>query len=88
MPKKTRKFTRSVKRKSGSKILREDSSLYRANGTPGVGKLRFVDLFCGIGGFRIAFDRAGAECVFSSDWDKYAQLTYAANFGETRMALS
>lgn len=45
-------------------------------------KLRFIDLFCGIGGFRIAFERAGCECVFSSDWDKFSQVTYAANFGE------
>jgi DNA (cytosine-5)-methyltransferase 1 len=42
----------------------------------------FIDLFCGIGGFRIAFDRAGGKCVFSSDWDKHSQLTYEANFGE------
>ena len=48
-------------------------------GTP----LRFIDLFCGIGGFRLAFERAGAECVFSSDWDKFSRQTYAANFGET-----
>ena len=45
-------------------------------------KLRFIDLFCGIGGFRIGFERAGCQCVFSSDWDKYSQLTYKANFGE------
>ncbi len=45
--------------------------------------LRFIDLFCGIGGFRIAFEQAGARCVFSSDWDKFSQQTYAANFGET-----
>ncbi len=44
---------------------------------------RFIDLFCGIGGFRIAFERAGARCLFSSDWDKYSQKTYAANFDET-----
>lgn len=44
--------------------------------------LRFIDLFCGIGGFRIAFERQDAECVFSSDWDKYSQITYEANFGE------
>jgi len=43
---------------------------------------RFIDLFCGIGGFRIAFQRAGGKCVFSSDWDKFAQQTYEANFGE------
>ena len=45
--------------------------------------LRFIDLFCGIGGFRIAFENVGARCAFSSDWDKYSRLTYAANFGET-----
>ena len=45
-------------------------------------KPQFIDLFCGIGGFRLAFERAGAECVFSCDWDKHSQLTYEANFGE------
>ncbi len=45
-------------------------------------QLRFIDLFCGIGGFRLAFSRAGARCVFSSDWDKFSQKTYEANFGE------
>ena len=49
----------------------------------GQGPALFIDLFCGIGGFRIAFERAGCQCVFSSDWNKYAQQTYAANFGET-----
>jgi len=43
----------------------------------------FIDLFCGIGGFRLAFERAGGRCVFSSDWDKFSRQTYAANFGET-----
>jgi len=43
----------------------------------------FIDLFAGIGGMRIAFEKAGGECVFSSEWDKFAQQTYAANFGET-----
>ena len=52
------------------------------NGTCTNDRLRFIDLFCGIGGFRIAFERAGARCVFSSDWDKFSQQTYAANFGE------
>ncbi len=42
----------------------------------------FIDLFAGIGGFRLAFSGAGGRCVFSSEWDKYAQQTYAANFGE------
>lgn len=47
-----------------------------------VGALRFIDLFCGIGGFRIAFEHNGGQCVFSSDWDKHSQITYEANFGE------
>jgi DNA (cytosine-5)-methyltransferase 1 len=42
----------------------------------------FIDLFAGIGGTRLAFERAGCRCVFSSEWDKYAQKTYYANFGE------
>lgn len=45
-------------------------------------KLTFVDLFAGIGGTRLAFEKAGCECVFSSEWDKFAQQTYEANFGE------
>lgn len=42
----------------------------------------FIDLFAGIGGTRLGFERAGGKCVFSSEWDKDAQKTYAANFGE------
>ncbi len=45
--------------------------------------MKVIDLFAGIGGMRLAFERVGAECVFSSDWDKFAQRSYAANFGET-----
>lgn len=46
-------------------------------------KFTFIDLFAGIGGMRLAFERAGGKCVFSSEWDKYSQKTYEANFGET-----
>lgn len=42
----------------------------------------FIDLFAGIGGFRIGLERAGGRCVFSCEWDKYAQQTYKAWFGE------
>jgi len=42
----------------------------------------FIDLFAGIGGFRLGFERAGGECVFSSEWDRFCQKTYQANFGE------
>lgn len=42
----------------------------------------FIDLFAGIGGFRLALQNNGGKCVFSSEWDKYAQTTYNANFGK------
>lgn len=42
----------------------------------------FIDLFAGIGGFRLAFESVGGHCVFSSEWNKQAQDTYEANFGE------
>lgn len=45
-------------------------------------KFRFIDLFAGIGGFRIAFEATGGSCVFSSEYDKYAQKTYEAFFDE------
>lgn len=45
------------------------------------GKFRFIDLFAGIGGMRIPFEELGGECVFSSEWDKFAQDTYERNFG-------
>lgn len=40
----------------------------------------FIDLFAGIGGFRLAFESLGGKCVFASEWEPYAQTTYAANF--------
>lgn len=42
----------------------------------------FIDLFAGLGGIRLGFERAGGKCVFSSEWDKSAQQSYFANFGE------
>lgn len=42
----------------------------------------FVDLFSGIGGFRIACEKNGGKCVFSSEWDKFSQKTYFENFGD------
>ena len=44
--------------------------------------MRFIDLFAGIGGMRLSFERAGCKCVFSSEIDKYACETYNLNFGE------
>jgi DNA (cytosine-5)-methyltransferase 1 len=43
---------------------------------------KFIDLFAGIGGFRLAMQKLGGKCVFTSEWDKDAQKTYRANFGE------
>jgi DNA (cytosine-5)-methyltransferase 1 len=47
-----------------------------------INNFKFIDLFAGIGGMRIAFERVGGKCVFSSEWDVQAQKTYEANFGE------
>ncbi|MES2589889.1 MAG: DNA cytosine methyltransferase [Bacteroidota bacterium] len=45
-------------------------------------KFKFIDLFAGIGGFRLAMQNLGGKCVFTSEWDKEAKRTYKANFGE------
>ncbi|RFS17345.1 DNA cytosine methyltransferase [Emticicia sp. C21] len=50
--------------------------------TPKNYTFKFIDLFAGIGGFRLALQNSGGKCVFTSEWDKYAQITYRANFGE------
>lgn len=42
----------------------------------------FIDLFAGIGGFRLAMQNCGGECVFSSEWNEYSKKTYYANYGE------
>lgn len=46
-------------------------------------KFKFIDLFAGIGGFRLALQNLGGKCIFTSEWDKEAKRTYKANFGET-----
>ena len=45
-------------------------------------KFKFIDLFAGIGGFRMAMQNLGGKCVFSSEWDAQAQKTYLLNYGE------
>jgi DNA (cytosine-5)-methyltransferase 1 len=50
--------------------------------TPENYKFKFIDLFAGVGGFRLAMQNLGGKCVFTSEWDKDAQKTYRANFGE------
>ena len=44
--------------------------------------LKMIDLFAGIGGIRLGFESIGADCVFTSEWDSFAQKTYEANFNE------
>ena len=50
--------------------------------TPENPKFTFIDLFAGMGGFRLAMQAQGGECVFSSEWNNFSQKTYLANFGE------
>lgn len=45
-------------------------------------KFKFIDLFAGIGGFRIAMQELGGKCIFTSEWDEQAKKTYEVNFGE------
>ncbi len=51
--------------------------------TPKNYTFKFIDLFAGIGGFRMAMQNVGGKCVFTSEWDENAKKTYRANFGET-----
>jgi len=51
--------------------------------TPKKHTFKFIDLFAGVGGFRIAMQNVGGECVYSSEWDKDAKKTYRENFGKT-----
>ena len=44
--------------------------------------LTFIDLFAGLGGFRIALESLGAKCVYSSEWDEPVREVYARNFGD------
>ena len=68
-------------------VVQEQMSLYHTNGNGNGknghhGKFKFIDLFAGIGGIRLAFEKLGGHCVFSSEWDRWCQDTYFANFGE------
>jgi len=50
---------------------------------PNNAKFTFIDLFAGIGGLRLAFESNGGKCVFTSEWDRYAQRTYTWNHGNS-----
>lgn len=76
----------ALKKKVARKVdvVSEPPTVYRRiSGAAVNGTHRFIDLFCGIGGFHRAFEKHGGHCVFASDWDKYSQVTYRANFPET-----
>lgn len=51
-----------------------------------VADFTFIDLFAGVGGIRLGFEAAGGSCVFTSEWDSYAQKTYVENFGKHEIA--
>lgn len=53
---------------------------YADNNNHGKNGFTFIDLFAGIGGFRMGFQSIGGKCVYTSEWDKFARETYAANF--------
>lgn len=75
-------FSKSTPKRTVKKPKVSEERGQYGGGSDNSNALKFIDLFCGIGGFRIAFEKAGCKCVFSSDWDKYSQQTYEANFGE------
>lgn len=54
----------------------------------GGGDFRFIDLFAGIGGLRMGFEAHGGRCVFTSEWNSWAQKTYLANFPESAHAIA
>lgn len=68
-------------RESALTMLRAMASTVPASVSSG---FTFIDLFAGIGGIRRAFDAIGGHCVFTSEWNKYAQHTYAANYRDNR----
>ena len=59
-----------------------DEKIRRPQPIPESIPFTFIDLFAGIGGLRVGFQRAGGKCVFTSEWNKYAQKTYQKWFGE------
>jgi DNA (cytosine-5)-methyltransferase 1 len=68
-------------------IVAELQRLLNFGAKPNKGDFTFIDLFAGIGGIRKAFESIGGECVFTSEWDLFAQKTYAENFpGEHTIA--
>jgi len=69
-----------LKRTDGLRLVKLDDACFRL--CPVFESMRFIDLFAGIGGVRMAFESAGGECVFSSEWNRFAQKTYETNFND------
>jgi DNA (cytosine-5)-methyltransferase 1 len=78
----------SSKHKEHDLPLSKNNHIFQSTYVPGVSPLSpltsftFIDLFSGIGGFRIAFQNLGGKCIFSSEIDRYSRQTYQANFGD------
>jgi DNA (cytosine-5)-methyltransferase 1 len=72
-----------VPREAALNMLRSMRSAYAAEPAPS--RFNFIDLFAGIGGLRKGFEAIGGHCVFTSEWNKYAQQTYAANFRDNHL---
>jgi DNA (cytosine-5)-methyltransferase 1 len=77
-----REFIVSALEKMYSQSLFDAKKFDPGTDDDGSASFRFIDLFAGIGGFRIALENLGGKCVYTSEWDKYAQKTYRAWFGE------
>jgi len=85
-PAKERKYNDLVDKHgfSGYKIAQAEISYVKEHYLEYLPKkeIKFIDLFAGIGGMRIAFERNGGKCVYSNEWNKYCAETYEANFGD------
>jgi len=78
-------FLKSILRQAREKTLQPslfDEPVYRPPVIHGSLPFKFIDLFAGIGGFRSAMTALGGECVFTSEWDKYAAATYREWYGD------
>jgi DNA (cytosine-5)-methyltransferase 1 len=70
----------AVSAKAKFEVVRNDEDKAEPQGEGDGADFTFIDLFAGIGGLRRGFESIGGKCVFTSEWDKYSQKTYAANF--------
>jgi DNA (cytosine-5)-methyltransferase 1 len=76
------KSSKSINGSHNLQLLPLEMDEYIPFPSPKNPKFKFIDLFAGIGGFRLALQNLSGKCVFSSEWDEQAKKTYQANFGE------